>query len=350
MIKKLNDILLLESATIREALIVIDSGALKFAIVTNKEKSLKGTITDGDIRRALIAGANMEDSITFIYNPHPYSICSNTNISEIRNFLIEKGLTAVPIVDGDKIVGLHTLQSLLVAQKKENPVFIMAGGFGTRLRPLTDHTPKPMLEVGGVPMLERLIKQFKQDGFYKFFISTHYLPEVIESYFGNGENLGVQIEYIHEETPLGTGGALGLLPKHKINLPLIMINGDVLTKLSFNRLLEKHQQSKCIATMCVREYEYKIPYGVVESANQRVVGFVEKPTYNFQVNAGIYVVEPALLEKMPKNKKIDMPTLLENNFDCGVNSVVFHDYWLDIGKMDDFQKAQKDIINMEQAR
>ena len=331
------------SDTIRKAMISIDFGALKFAIVTNTNNALLGTITDGDIRRALIAGANMEDSIASVYNPQPYSICKNTDISDIKTYLIENGLTAVPIIDGDKVVGIHTLQSLLIAQKKYNPVFIMAGGFGTRLKPLTDNTPKPMLEVGGVPMLERLIKQFKQDGFYKFFISTHYLPEVIESYFCNGESLGVQIEYIHEEAPLGTGGALGLLPKNRINLPLIMINGDVLTKLSFKGLLEKHQQSKCIATMCVREYEYKIPYGVVESANQRVVGLVEKPRYKFQVNAGIYVVEPELLSKLPKNTKIDMPTLLENNFKYGINSSVFHDYWLDIGKMEDFERAQNDI-------
>jgi dTDP-glucose pyrophosphorylase len=343
MIKKLNDVLLLESSTIKEALIVIDSGALKFAAVTDKEKRLKGTITDGDIRRALIAGANMEDSIISVYNSQPYSVCRNTDITDIKSFLIEKGLTAVPIVDGDELVGVQTLQSLLIAQKKENHIFIMAGGFGTRLRPLTDNIPKPMLKVGGVPMLERLIKQFKQDGFYKFFISTHYLPEVIKSYFGRGEHLGVQIEYIHEETPLGTGGALGLLPKHKIDLPLIMINGDVLTKISFSGLLEKHNKSKCVATMCVREYEYKIPYGVVESANQRVVGFVEKPTYKFQVNAGIYVVEPSLLGKLPRNTKIDMPTLLENNFEYGINSSVFHDYWLDIGKIEDFERAQTDI-------
>lgn len=331
------------NATVREAMACIDLGALKFAIVISDENQLLGTITDGDIRRALIAGLNMEDSIRFVYNPQPYSIEKKTDILDIKNYLIENGLTAVPIVNGDKVIGIHTLQSLLIAQKKDNPVFIMAGGFGTRLKPLTDNTPKPMLEVGGVPMLERLIKQFKQDGYYKFFISTHYLPEVIESYFGNGESLDVEIEYIYEETPLGTGGALGLLPKHKINLPLIMINGDVLTKLSFKGLLEKHKKSNCIATMCVREYEYKIPYGVVESANQRVVSFVEKPTYNFQVNAGIYVVEPALLESLPRNTKIDMPTLLENNFEYGINSSVFHDYWLDIGKMEDFERAQSDI-------
>ncbi|MCY9826427.1 nucleotidyltransferase family protein [Vibrio chagasii] len=329
--------------TIRKAMIIIDSGALKFAVVTDANNTLLGTITDGDIRRALIAGANMEDIITSVYNPKPYSINKNTGLSNIKKYLVENGLTVVPIVDGDKIVGLHTLQSLLIAQKKENPVFIMAGGFGTRLKPLTDNTPKPMLEVGGVPMLERLIKQFKNDGFYKFFISTHYLPEVIQSYFGDGESLGVQIEYVFEENPLGTGGALGLLPKHKINLPLIMINGDVLTKLSFKGLLEKHQQSKCIATMCVREYEYKLPYGVVDSANQLVVGFVEKPTYKFLVNAGIYVIEPALLEMLPRNTKIDMPTLLENNLEHGIYSSVFHDYWLDIGKMEDFKRAQSDI-------
>lgn len=331
--------------SIRTTMLKIDAGSLRFAIVADEHDHLVGTITDGDIRRALIAGKKLEDNITGIFNQSPYLVSSKTDLTQIKTYLLKHSLLAVPLVDNDKIVGVHTLESLSVSTRniKTNPIFIMAGGFGSRLKPLTDSCPKPMLNIGGKPMLERLIEQFKRHGFQKFFISTHYLPEVIKSYFGSGEKLGVDIEYVYEETPLGTGGALGLLPKHKITEPLIMINGDVLTKLNFEDLLERHIKSDSIASMCVREYKYKIPYGVVESHEGKVLSFDEKPTYHFQVNAGIYVVEPELLSKLKYHEKIDMPTLLENNFTSNVQAVVFHDYWLDIGKMDDFQKAQEDI-------
>ncbi|MCL1139592.1 nucleotidyltransferase family protein [Shewanella pneumatophori] len=332
--------------SIRTTMLKIDAGALRFAIVTDESGHLLGTVTDGDIRRSLIAGKTLQEDIDGTYNPSPYWVCSQTNVAEIKAYLLKNSLLAVPLVDNNVVVGLHTLQSLSVSNRKSNPVFIMAGGFGTRLKPLTDTCPKPMLNIGGKPMLERLIEQFKDYGFEKFYISTHYLPEIIKNYFGSGDKWGVDIEYVHEETPLGTGGALSLLPKGKITEPLLMINGDVLTKLNFEQLLQAHNESNSIATMCVREYEYKIPYGVVESNNGKIVGFIEKPTYHFQVNAGIYVVDPKLLSKLNHQEKIDMPTLLENNFSFGIHAAVFHDYWLDIGKMDDFEKAQQDVKDL----
>lgn len=339
------EIIVVPTDSIRTTMLKIDSGSLRFAIVADEHGHLLGTITDGDIRRSLIAGSSLQENINGTFNSSPYIVNSKTNKSEIKTYLQEHSLLAVPIVDNNVVVGVHTLESLNTTAniRKTNPVFIMAGGFGSRLRPLTNTCPKPMLNVGGKPMLERLIEQFKKHGFEKFYISTHYLPDIIKNYFGSGKEWGVDIEYVHEETPLGTGGALGLLPKDKITEPLLMINGDVLTKLNFDHLLASHNESDSIATMCVREYEYKIPYGVVESHYGKIVGFDEKPTYHFQVNAGIYVVEPELLSKLGHLEKIDMPTLLENNFSSGVHAAVFYDYWLDIGKMDDFEKAQQDI-------
>lgn len=331
--------------SIRTTLLRIDAGSVRFALVATSDYRLLGTITDGDIRRALISGRTLEDKIEGVYNSSPYFVTSADCKEDIKKYLLEHSLLAAPETEKNIIVDVHSLESLSlnVKKKKSNPIFIMAGGFGTRLKPLTDKCPKPMLEVGGKPMLERLIEQFKSHGFYQFYISTHYLPEVIHDYFGTGEKWGVAIEYVHEVIPLGTGGALSLLPKDRIVDPLIMINGDVLTKLNFEALLLEHEKSGGIATMCVREYDYQIPYGVVASKAGKVIGFDEKPTYHFQVNAGIYVVEPGLLKTLQDNERIDMPTLLEKNFKAGVHAAVFHDYWLDIGKVDDFVKAQQDI-------
>lgn len=225
----------------------------------------------------------------------------------------------------------------------------MAGGFGSRLRPLTDNCPKPMLKVGDKPILETVIRSFIKAGFSDFYISTHYMPEQIKNHFGDGGDLGVNISYVYEETPLGTGGALGLLPDSmRQDLPLIMINGDVLTKVDFERLLSFHVENDADATMCVREYDYQIPYGVINGEGNQITSMVEKPIQRFFVNAGIYVVSPRVIQSVEKNQKIDMPTLLEQHMEERQKVLMFpvHEYWLDIGRMDDFNKAQVDIYNL----
>ncbi|WP_347361358.1 nucleotidyltransferase family protein, partial [Vibrio vulnificus] len=189
---------------------------------------------------------------------------------------------------------------------------LMAGGFGTRLRPLTDNCPKPMLKIGNKPILETVIRSFIKAGFVNFYISTHYMPELIHAHFGDGSEFGVNITYVHEESPLGTGGALGLLPNDlPKDLPLIMMNGDVLTKVDFQRLLDFHVSHDADATMCVREYDYQIPYGVINGEGNKITSMVEKPIQRFFVNAGIYVVSPRVIQSVPENHRIDMPTLLE---------------------------------------
>jgi NDP-sugar pyrophosphorylase family protein len=255
-------------------------------------------------------------------------------------------LLALPIVDdSNRLVGLETLKQVSQAIKRENPVFIMAGGFGSRLQPLTDHCPKPMLRVGDKPMLEHLIDQFISFGFHNFFISTHYLPEVIRNHFGDGSKWNVSIHYVHEDTPLGTGGALGLLPKDRPSLPLIMMNGDVLTKLNYADLLEHHEDRGFDATLCVREDEHRIPFGVIETEKQLITNMVEKPTYRYKINTGIYVLNPEIVDSVQANEPIDMPALLERHRANGkrVGTYTSYDYWLDIGQMRDYQKAQKDI-------
>ncbi|MBT8435823.1 MAG: NTP transferase domain-containing protein, partial [Gammaproteobacteria bacterium] len=227
----------------------------------------------------------------------------------------------------------------------ENPVFIMAGGLGTRLLPLTETCPKPMLYVGDMPILEIVLRSFIKAGFYNFYIATHYMEAKIREHFGDGNQWNANIRYIHEEEPLGTGGALGLLPDDMPDLPIILMNGDILTKVDFERMLAFHGENDADATMCVREYDYQIPYGVISGEDGAIVTMVEKPTYQYFVNAGIYVVSPGIFRNVPKHCKIDMPELLEQEITNKKRILMFpiHEYWLDIGRMDDFERAQAEF-------
>lgn len=332
--------------TIREAMRVIDRGALRIALVCDSENRLIGTVTDGDIRRGLLLDRNMEDQVLGIMNSKPRTAGINDSREQSLKVMDRNGLLSLPVVDDQGyLVGLETLHQALQYPKKDNPVFIMAGGFGTRLRPLTDHCPKPMLRVGDKPMLEHLINRFVRLGFHDFYISTHYMPDQIQSYFGNGTQFGCSIDYVHEKKPLGTGGALGLLPKNLPKKPLILMNGDVLTRVDFTHLLAHHQQSGVDATMCTRELEHQVPFGVIETKNNLITDMVEKPTFRYQINTGIYVLSPECVASVSEGTCIDMPTLLEHRIAQGKKVGIFrsHDYWLDIGRMSDYQKAQEDI-------
>lgn len=339
-------VLLTHSATIRDAMRSLDMGSLRICLLVNDGGQLLGTVTDGDIRRALLRDAQMSDPVCKIMNPRPITVDQNTSRQQRLELMSQMDLTAIPIVDGqNKVVGIETLHQAMVLEKKENPVFIMAGGFGTRLQPLTDHCPKPMLRVGKKPMLEHLINQFASVGFYNFYISTHYLPEVIRNYFGDGSAWNVEIKYVNEVIPLGTGGALGLLPKNLPQIPLIMMNGDVLTKLNYTELLKHHLEEKFDATICVREDEHRIPFGVIETVDNLITSVVEKPTYRYKINTGIYVINPEIVNSVQPGQRVDLPTLLEQHRSQKkrIGTFTCYDYWLDIGQLRDYQKAQEDI-------
>jgi dTDP-glucose pyrophosphorylase len=337
-----------QNGTILSALKLINDEPLKVVLVVDDNDGLLGVVTDGDIRRGLLNNLQLSDPVSLVMNAEPIIASLDASSDELRSLMEAGGVLMVPIIDDGKVVGLETLHHLLAKPKYDNPVFIMAGGFGTRLKPLTDDCPKPMLKVGKKPILETVLESFIKAGFVNFYISTHYMPEKIQQHFGKGEKWDINIEYIHEESPLGTGGALGLLPPDLPDLPIIMMNGDVLTKVDFGHLLAFHNESTGDATMCVREYEYQIPYGVVKGENNRVVSMVEKPVQRFFVNAGIYVVSANLVKSIPRDYVIDMPTLLENKMAEGGDVLMFpvHEYWLDIGQMDDFKRAQSDILSL----
>lgn len=340
--------LLSPAANIRDAMRTIEQSSLRIALIVSEDNKLLGTVTDGDIRRALLRDANMQDSVSLVMHTNPLTVSIDSSREQRLQLMTQHDLVATPIVDdGYRIVGLETLRQAMQPEQKDNPVFIMAGGFGTRLQPLTDHCPKPMLRVGNKPMLEHLINQFISHGFHNFYISTHYLPDVIQNYFGDGSQWNVSIQYVHESSPLGTGGALGLLPGCLPELPLIMMNGDVLTKLNYTHLLRHHETKGFDATMCVREDEHRVPFGVVETEteHQLIINMVEKPTYRYKINTGIYVLNPEIVASVRREQRIDLPTLLEQHRSNQkrIGTYTSYDYWLDIGQMKDYQKAQRDI-------
>lgn len=333
-------------ATLEEAISIMDSSALRIAIVVDDERHLLGTLTDGDVRRALLRHLPMDVPVDQVMCTTPKLARRNWDRDRVLAVMESDDLLQLPVVDdGGRVIGLETLHGLLDKRLLSNPVFLMAGGFGTRLHPLTQDCPKPLLKVGDKPILELILEGFIKAGFHRFFISTHYLPEMVKEYFGDGSHRGVSIRYTHEEKPLGTGGALGLLPHDEIDAPLIMMNGDLLTTLDYRELLDFHLHHHSMATMCVREFQYQVPYGVVESEGHFMRSMVEKPIKKYFVNAGIYVLAPELVKSVQHGTQIDMPTLLERSIAAGRHVTVFpmHEYWLDIGRMEDFRRAQNEI-------
>lgn len=334
---------------LEQAIQVLDRAALRIVLVVDGQGYLRGTLTDGDIRRALIAHQSLSVPVDEVMNPRPQTATSEWSKDRMLAIMENRQILQLPIVDGEgRVVGLESLHDLLNKPLHDNPVFLMAGGFGTRLRPLTNDCPKPMLKVGDKPILHLILNHFIQAGFHRFFISTHYMPHLIRDYFGDGSQWGVSIQYIHEEEPLGTGGALGLLPHDEIDCPMFLMNGDLLTSLNVHGLLDFHREHSGSATMCVREYDYQVPYGVIESEGHRIRSMVEKPTQRFFINAGVYLLEPELVRSVRPGTRIDMPSLLEREIaeERAVNMFPIHEYWLDIGRMTDFRKAQDDCLDL----
>jgi dTDP-glucose pyrophosphorylase len=330
-------------ATLQEAIHVIDNAALQIALVIDELESLAGVVTDGDIRRALIRGMSLDHSVAEVMNVKPKVASVNDSKTKLISMMEAHSLNHLPVLDDNgKVVRLETLLELYKQPQFQNPVFLMAGGFGTRLRPLTDNCPKPLLEIGGKPILETTLENFVRSGFKKFYIAVHYMADRIKDYFGDGQRWGVQISYIEEREPLGTAGALGLVSDDMPDLPMIVMNGDILTQIDFSRLLAYHNEQKGIATLCVRQYEYQIPYGVISIEAQRVTGIVEKPVHSCFASAGVYVLNPSLVKTVGKRQQIDMPELLSRQISAGelISMFPIHEYWLDIGKESDFLRAQ----------
>lgn len=342
--KNIKNLFVMENITIREALKIIDKGAIRIALVVDKNNKLLGTLSDGDIRRGLLKNYTLDDLIKNLYFKNPTVALKTESKEKIIQKAIKNQVYQIPIVDENNcLVDIVNLATLLNVSKKRNRVILMAGGLGTRLRPLTNDIPKPMLKVGNKPILETIIKNFASHGFVNITISLNYKAEMIKEYFKDGSDFGVNIDYVEENKRLGTAGALSLL-KEQPTEPFFIMNADLLTDVNFSNLLDFHCFGNANATMCVREYEYQVPYGVIEIENSSIASIVEKPIKKFFVNAGIYVLSPNVFEYIPKNEFFDMPTLFNILIEKQkkVLSFSIHEYWLDIGRIEEYKKANKE--------
>lgn len=322
-----------------------DNKQLAIGLVIDEDQKLVGTVTDGDIRRALIRNKNMDMSVTELMNAQPIVASSEDSQELIQKMMSDSNIARIPIVDSERrVVGIEKENAPSLKKGFDNPVLLMAGGFGKRLYPLTEGTPKPLLTIGDRPILEEMLIRLAQQGFHNIFISIHYRGDMIRQHFGSGEFWDVNIQYLEESEPLGTAGAVAMLPTEEFNGPFIVINGDLLTQIDYSRLLNFHREQGGAATLCVRGYDLEVPYGVIEAKGERVSRIVEKPVHRFFVNAGIYVLDKSVVTQVESGKYLDMTDLLQGYVDRGsvINMFPIHEYWLDIGRISEYQQAQRD--------
>ena len=350
--EELQSLFIFPDCSIRKAIECIDRGSCGIALVVDQEKCLLGTITDGDVRRAILAGIDLGSPISIILAskinaryPKPITALPETDRKSLISLMHENVLRQIPILDNNgKVVDLAMLDDLIPTQDLPIQAVIMAGGLGTRLRPLTEDLPKPMLPVGGKPLMELVIEQLRQVGICRVNVATHYKPEIIKEHFGDGSSFGMELNYVNEDKPLGTGGALGLIDTPEE--PILVINGDILTQMDFRAMLAYHKEHRATMTIAVRQYDIKVPYGVIECEGSRVCALKEKPQMNFLVNAGIYLLEPIVYEFIPKGKHFNMTDLIQWLLDADhiVASFPIIEYWLDIGQLEDYEQAQNDMV------
>lgn len=346
MMKSFKGIMVSPDATVRETIHKIDASSMQIVLVVGENGFLLGTVTDGDVRRGLLKGLSLESPVNLIMNSKPVALrkseCKDGNI---LNLMKQQKIHHIPLLDEiGHVIGLETLDELIGSEERPNWVVLMAGGLGTRLRPLTDSCPKPMLKIGSKPILENILENFVECGFRKFFFSVNYMADVVRDHFGDGSRWNIEIDYLYERERMGTAGALSLLP-HSPEDPLLVMNGDLLTNVNFRHLLDFHQSHNAQATMCVKEYDLTIPYGVVKVDSHCIIAIDEKPMQRFFVNAGIYVLNPEVLEQIPGQSFFDMPSLFQQLIDKNASTAAFpiREYWLDIGQIGDLERAQTDF-------
>jgi dTDP-glucose pyrophosphorylase/CBS domain-containing protein len=345
---ELERFLVIPDSSIHEVIARIDSNAKGIALVVDEERHLIGTITDGDIRRAILAGLDLDLPVQALLehqapaaHPTPLTAPVGTTDAELLRIMNQYGLRHIPLLDEvGRVVDMALLSDLVREYELPLRAVVMAGGYGTRLRPLTEEMPKPMLPVGGRPLLELIIEQLRAAGIRRVIVTTHYKPEVITNHFGNGRRFGVEIDYVEEEQPLGTAGSISLLglPEE----PLLVINGDILTRVNFRAMLDFHREQRADMTVAVRQHEFRLPYGVVETDGVEITGISEKPVVQQFINAGIYLLNPAACQYIPNGQPCDMPDLVAKLLAERRRVVSFpvHEYWLDIGQHDEYQQAQ----------
>ena len=346
--------LITKSGDVRELMGLMDRCALGIALVVDEDRRLEATITDGDVRRAILLGIELDEPIVKLLtirkdsgrNSRPVTAPIGTAPEELLQLMAEYRIRQIPLLDAEGHVADIAMDSdYLAASALPLDGLIMAGGFGRRLMPLTETCPKPMLPVSGKPILEHLVRNLRAAGIRHVSISTHYMAENIIEHFQDGKDFGVQIEYVDEDQPMGTAGALA---KASVgDLPLLVINGDILTTIDFRAMLDFHREHTADMTVAVQQYEVRIPYGVISTEGIDAVSIVEKPSVRHFVNAGIYLVQPSVCEMVPVDYAFDMPDLITKLIDAGRRVICFpiHEYWLDVGQMEQYERASTDAAS-----
>ncbi len=328
-------------AAIIDVIRTIERSSSGVALAVNHENVLVGVISDGDVRRGLLRGLTLQDSAEKIMTRDFFAVKQGTGRDQVLELMQARSFSQVPVVDDEfHVMGLHLLHALLRSKEHNNPVIIMAGGKGTRLGELTQHTPKPMLKVAGRPILERIILRLQSHGFHQIYLAVNHLSHMIEEYFGDGTTCGCQIRYLRESKPLGSGGAISLLPPS--NIPILVVNGDLITDADYSSMLEYHQRNDFYATMGVHSYSHEIPFGCIESRNGRIEDIAEKPLITREVNAGIYVISPAAAANVPRETFFPVTDLFEEALHhgrpCGAYRI--EGDWSDIGHQDQLKRAR----------
>ena len=329
-------------ATIKDAINVLNVSGLRIVLAVDENEKLLGTISDGDIRRGLLKGLHLENSLATIWNHKAIVVPENMSTEMVKELMLLNKIQQIPIVDENQhLIGLHVWDEFVYPVARPNIFVIMAGGRGTRLGTQTENCPKPLLLVAGRPILEHIINRAHAEGFTYFVIAINYLGHMIEEYFGDGSKIGVKIDYLREEKPLGTAGALTLFEELP-NLPIVVTNGDVITEIRYAAILDFHEKHGASATMAVRSHEWQNPFGVVQIQGVEIISYDEKPIYRSNVNAGVYVLDPAVLKFIPKSEVFDMPSLFEIAGKNSERTVAYpvHEQWLDVGRPKDLQQAE----------
>jgi dTDP-glucose pyrophosphorylase len=340
-LKNWQKVLVTEDETILKVIAVVDRYLTQLALVVDDANHLIGTVTDGDIRRGILREVPLDAPIKEVMNRSPLVLRHGENPTDVYAKMKIESIRSVPVLNQDgSIFDVLTPDEISVPESKNNFVILMAGGLGLRLRPLTENTPKPMLPIGSKPVLESIVDRLSDQGFRKIFLAVNYLAEKIESHFEYGQEHNVEIQYLREKDKMGTAGALALLPESPQD-PVLVMNGDIVTKVNYNAILAFHHEHNAMATVCVREHHYQVPYGVVNIDTAKVTGIVEKPVERYLINAGIYVLNPKVLEMIKPLGAIDMTDLLEILIEQNhvVAAFPIREYWADIGQFEDLQKA-----------
>jgi dTDP-glucose pyrophosphorylase len=339
------DLVLDEDKSIRDAMALLNENAREVVLVRNAQGAVSGLITDGDIRRGLLEGATLKSPVTAIMHRDFFAVGPEIDRAAVLDLMKARQFRHVPVLDDQgRLIAVHFLRDLIGAARKPNVAMVMAGGKGTRLWPVTETVPKPMVEVAGRPILERVILHLVSHGIQHIYLAVNYKAKVIEQYFGDGTAFGCKIEYVLETMPLGTAGALSLLPSRPEH-PFFVLNGDLVTDVDLTAMMNTHLQNGNSATMGVGPYQLQIPFGTVTERDGQLLSIEEKPTVNFLVNRGIYVLDPSSLDHVPKDTQFLMTALFEALLETKkrVGIYEFRNYWHDVGVPDDLRRVRGDI-------